>query len=260
MCKTLVLFEADPFALQMRFWVIRGSLWKLKVRSLWGGFSPLGDYQPLAENACRCLFLFSFFFCVGFAMVSMMSLTLLVGVCFRVIGVDRPVLLQSADDARPNIELGLVPNHECACAWVVVIVSLAMQAPPLHVWPQVAAEIGQLTDSRERMENANMDKLQQEFNKAEAEARRRIGNAIGKAMRAFDDPLLARSILIGRLVMLLVVCGLGTLLLVVLQSCACVSDSLPATSARHVGTICIVRQSECASCQPTRSFIEDKDR
>jgi len=89
-----------------------------------------------------------------------------------------PVVLQSAEDAMPNIELGL--------------------APPLHVWPQVAAEIGQLTDSRERMENANMDKLQQEFNKAEAEARRRIGNAIGRAMRVYDDPLLARSILIGR--------------------------------------------------------------
>ena len=116
-----------------------------------------------------------------------------------------PVLLQSADDASPNIELGLVHGHGCACAWVVVIVSLAIQAPPLHVWPQVAAEIGQLTDSRERMENANMDKLQQEFNKAEAEARRRIGNAIGKAMRAFDDPLLAHSILIGRLVMLLII-------------------------------------------------------
>ena len=83
-----------------------------------------------------------------------------------------------------------------------------MQAPPLHAWPQVAAEIGQLTESRERMENVNMDKLQQEFNKAEAEARRRIGNAIGRAMRVYDDPLLARSILVGRLGMLLIVGGL----------------------------------------------------
>ena len=142
-----------------------------------------------------------------------------------------------------------------------MIIELAMQAPPLHVWPQVAAEIGQLTDSRERMENANMDKLQQEFNKAEAEARRRIGNAIGRAMRVYDDPLLARSILIGRLGMLLIVGGLlWRLLLVDLQGCACISDSLPATSARHIGTICIVGQSECASCQPTRSLIEDKDR
>jgi hypothetical protein len=185
---------------------------------------------------------------------------LLAGVCFRVIGFDRPVVLQSAEDAMPNIELGLVHSHECVCACVGIIVGLAMQAPPLHVWPQVGAEIGQLTDSRERMENANMDKLQQEFNKAEAEARRRIGNAIGRAMRVYDDPLLARSVLIGRPGMLLIVGGLETLLLVLLQSCACISDSLPATSARHVGTICIVSQSECASCQPTRSLIEDKDR
>lgn len=43
---------------------------------------------------------------------------LLAGVCFRVIGVDRPVVLQSAEDAMPNIELGLVHSHECFCACV----------------------------------------------------------------------------------------------------------------------------------------------
>lgn len=224
-----------------------------------GWFLAVGGLSATCRE-CLPQFVFVLFILLRWLCNGLNDVTLLVGVCFRVIGVDRPVSLQSADDARPNIELGLVHGHGCACAWVVVIVSLAIQAPPLHVWPQVAAEIGQLTDSRERMENANMDKLQQEFNKAEAEARRRIGNAIGKAMRAFDDPLLARSILIGRLVMLLIVGGLGTLLLTVLQSCACVSDSLSATSARHAGTICIVHQSECASCQPTRSFIEDKDR
>ena len=51
------------------------------------------------------------------------------------------------------------------------------------------------------MENVNMDKLQQEFNKASTAARRQIGNAIGRIMHAFDDPKLANTIFVGRLVL-----------------------------------------------------------
>jgi len=85
-----------------------------------------------------------------------------------------PVGPQSGPEALPNIELSL--------------------APPLHPWPQVAAELGRLEESRERMENTNMYKLQQEFNKATLDARRHIGDVVGRAMRVFDDPVLAQRI------------------------------------------------------------------
>ena len=42
------------------------------------------------------------------------------------------------------------------------------QAPPLHPWPQVAAELGKLEESREHVEAGNMYQLQLEFNKAVA--------------------------------------------------------------------------------------------
>lgn len=86
-----------------------------------------------------------------------------------------PDVQQSPQDALPNLELSL--------------------AAPLHPWPQVAAELGDLEESREAMENANMARLQQEANKATLDARRRIGDTIGKAMRVFDDPKVASTIL-----------------------------------------------------------------
>ena len=48
---------------------------------------------------------------------------------------------------------------------------------------------GALEEGREQMENANMNKLRAEFNDAAVRARRRIGDVIGSAMRAFGrDP------------------------------------------------------------------------
>lgn len=82
-----------------------------------------------------------------------------------------PVVQQSSQDLLPNIELAL--------------------APPQHPWPQVAAELGNLEESREQVENANMGELQQEVNKATRDVRRRIGDVIGRAMRVFDDPKFA---------------------------------------------------------------------
>jgi len=95
--------------------------------------------------------------------------------CSQSVALQWPVIQQSAQEAFPNIELSL--------------------APPAHPWPQVAAELGNLEESRERMENANMDKLQREFNNAESHARKQIGDVIGRTMRAFDDPKLANAIL-----------------------------------------------------------------
>lgn len=86
-----------------------------------------------------------------------------------------PVGAQTGPDVLPNVELSL--------------------APPLHPWPQVAAELGGLQESREQMENSNMDKLQQEFNKATLDMRRRIGDVVGRAMRVFDDAALAKHML-----------------------------------------------------------------
>jgi len=80
----------------------------------------------------------------------------------------------SGPEALPNIELSL--------------------APPLHPWPQVAAELGRLEESRERIQSFNMYKLQQAFNKATLDARRRIGDVVGRAMRVFDDPVLAQRV------------------------------------------------------------------
>lgn len=200
MCVSREFSLKRTHVLRMPFWMFPGARWNWKVRSLRSACFAGG----LSATRRECLPEFAF---VSFILWCQPRWPrngfndgiFLAGVRARVIGISRPVVLQSAEDAMPNIELGLVHNHNCFCACVGMIIGLAMQAPPLHAWPQVAAEIGQLTESRERMENANMDNLQQEFNKAEAEARRRIGNAIGRAMRVYDDPLLARSILVGRL-------------------------------------------------------------
>ena len=86
-----------------------------------------------------------------------------------------------------------------ACEFVVLArTDLNLQAPPLHPWPQVAAELGNLEESRERMENLNMDKLQTEFNKAAIDARQRIGDIIGRTMRVFNDPDIVNAIFLAR--------------------------------------------------------------
>jgi len=89
-----------------------------------------------------------------------------------------PVVQQTTQEAVPNIEISL--------------------APPVHPWPQVAAELGNLEESRENIENSNMAKLQKEFNEATLDARRRVGDVIGSAMRAFDDPKLTNVLLAAR--------------------------------------------------------------
>lgn len=89
-----------------------------------------------------------------------------------------PAVQLDAHDAQPNVELSL--------------------APPPHIWPQVAAALGSLEERRETMENANMDKLQEAFNAAMVDARRKVGDVIGRVMRMFDDPRLARAIFAGR--------------------------------------------------------------
>ena len=53
-------------------------------------------------------------------------------------------------DMTPNLEISL--------------------APPIHPWPQVAAELGNLEESRESMENAMMN----DFNKYQVETDRKI--------------------------------------------------------------------------------------
>ena len=80
--------------------------------------------------------------------------------------VQRLVGSQSGPDALPNIELSLVALalDVPLCFWTCFV--FLCEAPPLHPWPQVVAELGRLDENRERMENANMHKLQEEFNKA----------------------------------------------------------------------------------------------
>jgi hypothetical protein len=75
---------------------------------------------------------------------------------------------------------------------VLPLVELSLD-PPLHPWPQVAAGLQELQESREKVENTNMDQLQQEFNKATLGMRRQIGDVVGRALRIFDDPALAKQ-------------------------------------------------------------------
>ena len=69
----------------------------------------------LSATRRKCLpqFVFVSFILPGWPRNGLDDGVLLSGVCFRMIGVGRPVVLQSAEDAMPNIELGLVHNHEC---------------------------------------------------------------------------------------------------------------------------------------------------
>jgi hypothetical protein len=101
----------------------------------------------------------------------MVSLPRCASLCFSLLFVARasqwPVVQQSPQELLPNLELTL--------------------EPPQHPWPQVAAELGSLEESREQMENANMGALQQELNKATHDVRQRIGDTIGRIMHVFDD-------------------------------------------------------------------------
>lgn len=89
-----------------------------------------------------------------------------------------PGVQQNPQEMLPNLELSL--------------------APPEHPWPQVAAELGNLEESREAIENSNMARLQQEVNKAILNARQRIGDAIGRVMHVFDDSQVATAVLLRR--------------------------------------------------------------
>lgn len=89
-----------------------------------------------------------------------------------------PDVDQTMEKTFPNIELSL--------------------APPRHPWPQVAAELGSLEESRESMENALMDRLQRQSSGAVAEARRRIGNIVARMLHVFDDPHMLKSLVLAR--------------------------------------------------------------
>jgi len=104
--------------------------------------------------------------------------TILCALLSSAVGLQWPIEPQNGPETLPNIELSL--------------------APPLHPWPQVAAELGVLEQSRELIEGTSMRELQQEFNKATIDARKRIGDAVGRAMRVFDDPALTQKILAKR--------------------------------------------------------------
>jgi len=91
--------------------------------------------------------------------------------------------------------LHLSPSSVLATQWQAVSESEAdtlpsvelSLAPPLHPWPQVAAELGNLEESREKMESDSMDQLQTVFGDVEKEARKRIAEIIGSAMRTLDS-------------------------------------------------------------------------
>lgn len=87
--------------------------------------------------------------------------------------------VQVQDSERlPNIELSL--------------------APPTHPWPQVTASIANLESSREKLEDASMNKLQIEFNRAAVVARQRLGETFGRMLKQFDDPSLLKALMVSR--------------------------------------------------------------
>lgn len=72
------------------------------------------------------------------------------------------------------------------------------QGSPVHPWPQVAAELGNLEETREKKESANMASLQLGFNQASRVAQKRIGETLGAFLKMFDDPESLRSMSFGR--------------------------------------------------------------
>jgi len=79
----------------------------------------------------------------------------------------------SSTQAMPNIEISL--------------------APPAHPLPQVAAAIGAMDATREKLQALNMDKLQRAYNAALDRQKAEIGTIVGRAMRIFNDPALLTS-------------------------------------------------------------------
>merc|ERR1719313_3024066 len=85
-----------------------------------------------------------------------------------------PIPYEASPDTLPNIEVHL--------------------APPVHPLPQVAAEIQVLDKMRERSEEEKMSQLEFAFNGALENAKLQIGEAVGAAMRVFDDPRVWKNI------------------------------------------------------------------
>lgn len=92
---------------------------------------------------------------------------------FAMLCLSRADVQYSGQDMIPNLEISL--------------------APPIHPWPQVAAEIGNLDASREAAETAQMNSLQTQFNKASADAKQQIANLIAKTLSTFSDPALSSA-------------------------------------------------------------------
>lgn len=83
-----------------------------------------------------------------------------------------PINSKADSEHLPNLELSL--------------------AAPVHPWPQVAAEIGNLEASREQAESASAQRMQKEFKIAQQGVMRKIGDLVGRTMKVFDDPQLVR--------------------------------------------------------------------
>lgn len=66
-------------------------------------------------------------------------------------------------------------------------------APPAQPFPEVLAEVGSLSKAREAFTHVQMDRLQDMFSGALAKAQTRIGEHVGRAMLAFDDPALLKA-------------------------------------------------------------------
>jgi len=85
-----------------------------------------------------------------------------------------PIPYEASPDTLPNIEVHL--------------------APPVHPLPQVAAEIQVLDKMRERAEEEKMAQLEFAFNAALENAKRQVGEAVGVALRVFDDPRVWKNV------------------------------------------------------------------
>jgi len=94
--------------------------------------------------------------------------------CYGALAQTWPIPYEASPDTLPNIEVHL--------------------APPVHPLPQVAAEIQVLDKMRERSEEEKMSQLEFAFNAALENAKRQIGEAVGVALRVFDDPRVWKNV------------------------------------------------------------------
>jgi len=67
-------------------------------------------------------------------------------------------------------------------------------APPPRPFPEVQTELGSLEKRREVLSHTHMDRLQDTFGQALQEATVRIGESVGRAIRAVDDPALLKAL------------------------------------------------------------------